>query len=391
MTTILQARTDPSHVTEVGVARRFSAPRRPLRVCYMIDELTTAGTETQLLALIRSLDRRRVTPYLCLLRGQDERSRKLEPRECPVLRLGVRSLARPRGLITAWRLVRFLREQQIEVMQVYFPDSTYLGIAGAWLARVPRIVRTRNNLGYWMTPWHRRLGRMCNWFTDVLVANCEASRQAVLRDEKLPAERVLVLENGVDLDRFPLTKRKTERRPRRVGVVANLRPVKGLDTFVRAGSLLAASHSDVTFHVAGEGPLRSELGRLAAECGLKDRFTFAGVTDDVPRFLADLDIAVLPSRSEGMSNALLEYMAGGKAIVATAVGGNVQLIANEIHGLLVAPDDSGQLAAAMNRLLDNGALADRLGRAARLRVEESYSREAMVRRFEDFYERLICA
>jgi glycosyltransferase involved in cell wall biosynthesis len=391
MTTILQTPIDARHATTTAAVRRKSAPIRPVRVCFMIDELTAAGTETQLLALIRNLDRRRFGPYLCLLRGQAKRSRALEPDECPVLRLGIGSLARPGSLIKSWRLVRFLREHQIDIMQVYFPDSTYLGVPAAWLARVPRIVRTRNNLGYWMTPWHRCLGRICNRFTDVLVANCEASRQAVLRDEELAEDRVVVLENGVDLDRFPRTTRKTGSGFRHVGVVANLRPVKGLDTFIRAASVLASLRSDVTFHVAGEGPLRADLSRLATECGLQNRFVFEGAIADVPSFLAGLDVAVLPSRSEGMSNALLEYMAAEKPIVATAIDGNRQLIDDEIHGLLVAPDDVGQLVASTSRLLDDTVLAEQLGRAARLRVEDRFSREVMVRRFEDFYERLICA
>src|SRR5215510_13442483 len=93
-----------------------SAPR-PVRVCFLIDELAKAGTETQLLALIRHLDRRRVLPHLCLLRGQGELSRALEPDDCPVLRLGVRSLRGPRALLAAWKLGRWLRRAQIDVLQ----------------------------------------------------------------------------------------------------------------------------------------------------------------------------------------------------------------------------------------------------------------------------------
>jgi glycosyltransferase involved in cell wall biosynthesis len=387
MTTTLHHSCQPFLATASAAKR--STPRRPARVCFVIDELTVGGTETQVLALIRRLDRGRVRPFLCLLRAQAERSQPLEPDDCPVLRLGVGSLKHPATLVKAWRLLRFLRRQEIDVVQVYFPDSTYLGVPAAWLARVPRIVRTRNNLGYWMTPWHRRLARLCNWFTDVLVANCAATRQAVLGDEGLPAERVLVLENGVDLARFPLAKSKVRRHQRRVGVVANLRPIKGLDNFVHAASILATSSPDITFHVAGEGPLRPDLERLAAECGLRERFFLDGSITDVPGFLGGLDVAVLPSHSEGMSNALLEYMAAGKAIIATAVGGNTHLVNDGVHGLLVPPDDPTALAAAIGRLLSDTELARRLGQAARLRVEEQYSREAMVQRFEEFYVRLL--
>src|SRR5262249_39583744 len=287
-------------------AASASAPPRPVRVCYLIDELTTAGTETQLLALIRRLDRRRVQPFLCLLRGRAAHPRALGPgpADCPVLRLGVGSLRHPSSLIKACRFASFLRRQCIDVLQVYFPDSTYFGIPAALLARVPHIVRTRNNLGYWMTRWHRRLGRLCNRFTKALIANCDASRESVIAEEGMPPERVLVLENGVDLERFPVVEHPHPAACRRVGVVANLRPVKGLDVFIRAAALIAAAHPDVTFYIGGDGPLRADLESMVNAEGLEGKLVFEGTIADVPGFLAELDVAVLPSRSEGMSNAL---------------------------------------------------------------------------------------
>ena len=383
-----------------------SKPRRPIRVCFMIDSLQPAGTETQLLALIRHLDRSRVRPVLCLLDGEDELSRSLEPKDCPVLRLGVKGLSRPQSLAKAWRLAQFLNRQRIDVLQAYFPDSTYFGVPVAWLARVPRIVCTRNNIGYWTTPWHRRLGRLCHRLSAGLVANCQACGQAVTEGEGLSPKRIAVLENGVDLSRFPspstirhsslsihhsppVANASGSEGERRIGITANLRPVKDLDTFVRAAGLVAATHPHVTFHIAGEGELRRTLEELVAELKLTDLVFLPGTIQDVPGFLAKLDIAVLCSRSEGMSNAILEYMAAEKAIVATAVGGNGQLLEHERHGLLIPPGDPYQLGEAMRRLLNDPALAFRLAQAARKRVEERYSRQAMVRRFEAFYQDLL--
>jgi glycosyltransferase involved in cell wall biosynthesis len=158
---------------------------------------------------------------------------------------------------------------------------------------------------------------------------------------------------------------------------------------VRAAGLVAATHPHVTFHIAGEGELRRTLEELVADLKLTDRIFLPGTIQDVPGFLAELDIAVLCSHSEGMSNAILEYMAAGKAIVATAVGGNGQLLDHERHGLLIPPGDPQLLAEAMRQLLDDPALALCLAQAARKRVEERYSREAMVRRFEAFYHDLL--
>jgi glycosyltransferase involved in cell wall biosynthesis len=368
-----------------------AAEAGPVRVCFLIDELAAAGTETQLLALIRRLDRRRVRPHLCLLRGGGQASRALEPDDCPVTRLGVGALCRPSALAAGVRLVRLLRRERIDVLQTYFPDSSYLGISAAWLAGVPHRLRTRNNLGHWLTPTHRFLGRLLNRLATGTVANCEAARQALLADERPRPETVVVLENGVDFDRFrsvPPVAARASASPHRVGVTANLRPVKGLDVFLAAAAELAAAHPNVEFVVAGEGEQRGPLEAEAAARGLAGRFRQPGAVADVPGFLAGLDVAVLSSHAEGMSNALLEYMAAGRPVVATAVGAAPELIEDGVHGLLVPPGDAGRLAAAVGRLLRDPELARRLGDGARRRARDRYGREAMVERFTEFYEHL---
>lgn len=371
--------------------RSAEAPSRPVRVCFLIDELAPAGTEMQLLALIHHLDRRRVRPYLCLLRGDSPASQALEPDDCPIRRLGVRSLHHPATLAKLWRFARFLRREKIDVLQAYFPDSGYFGLPAALLARVKHRIRTRNNLGHWLTSLHRRLGRALNLLTTRTIANCQAARQALLETEHPRPETVVVFENGVDLERFrnvpPLTPQQAIENPR-IGILANLRPVKGLDIFIQAACKIRERFTSAVFEVAGEGD-RSIPERQAKEAGLSDCFRLLGGVAEVPEFLAGLDVAVLSSHAEGMSNALLEYMAAGRPIVATAVGAAVELIEHEVHGLLVPPGDAERLADAIERLLGDRILARRLGEAARRRVEKRYSRAAMVRRFEAFYVSLI--
>jgi glycosyltransferase involved in cell wall biosynthesis len=362
-----------------------------VRICFLIDELAAAGTETQLLALIRHLDRQRFRPYLCLLRGDNPLSRELEPEGCPVLRLGVHRLLGLTALARAARFARFLRRERIDVLQFYFPDSSYFGLPAAWLARVPHRLRTRNNVGHWLTPLHRLLGRVLNLFATGTIANCAAASRSLLADERPDPVKVIVLENGVDLARFeavPALARRQVGERKVIGMVANLRPVKGPDVFLQAAARVTQRNRDVLFRVAGEGELRPTLEREAARLGLEGRFQMPGSVAEVPGFLADLDVAVLASRSEGMSNAILEYMAAGRAIVATSVGATPDLIEEGTHGLLVPPGDADRLAEAIERLLRDPALAQRLGEAARQRACDRYSREAMVQRFEDYYQRL---
>src|SRR5262249_9493496 len=150
---------------------------------------------------------------------------------------------------------------------------------------------------------------LLNPLTTSTVANCEAARQALLVAERPRPESVIVLENGVDVERFEAVPPLTDKPLRRVGIVANLRHVKGLDLFVAAAARVVKRHPDARFEIAGEGGERDALLKQAAELGLQERLVLRGSVTDVPGFLAGIDIAVLSSRAEGMPNAVLEYMA----------------------------------------------------------------------------------
>ncbi len=361
----------------------------PVRVCFMIDRLSRAGTETQLLALVRELDRSQVQPSLVLLDGEDDLSRALEPTDCPVIRLGVRKLLSPKAVSAAGRLRAFWREHRPDVLQVYFLDAAYLGAPLAKMCGIRKVLRVRNNLGYWQTPRHRVLGRMVRPFVDATLTNTDAGKDALVGRDGLRADRVAVLENGVDTNRFKrFMLPDTSKKRVRVGCVANLRPVKNIDGLMRAAKVALERFPQVVFEVAGDGEQREELERLHANLGLGDRFVLRGSVADVPNFLRRVDVAVLPSHSEGMSNALLEYMAAGRAVIATDVGANARLLDDGRCGLLVPPNDETALVDALGTLLANPLRAAGHGAAARRRVGAEFSRAAMTKRFEAYYRSL---
>jgi glycosyltransferase involved in cell wall biosynthesis len=373
-------------------ARAIEFAADPVRVCFMIDRLTRAGTESQLLALLRAIDRRRVEPTLVLLDGDDDISRALEPTNCTVLRLGVRKLVGLRTARAARRLRGFWRETRPDILQVYFLDSSYFGAPIAKMCGIPSVVQVRNNLGYWLTPKHRVLGKAVRRFVDVTLTNSEAGKQVLVEREGHSPDRVAVLENGVDtvrFNRFMLP--DTTKKRVRVGCVANLRRVKNIDGLLRAAKSAIERFPNLVFEVAGEGEEREALEQLHAELGLGDRFIFRGAMSDVASFLRTVEIAVLPSHSEGMSNSLLEYMSAGRAVVATDVGSNAKLIEHGKSGLIVPPGDEAAVVDAIGQYLATPLRAAAYGAAARRRAETEYSRDAMTRRFEGFYHTLVGA
>jgi glycosyltransferase involved in cell wall biosynthesis len=362
----------------------------PVRVSFMIDRLSRAGTETQLLALLRSLDPAKVQPSLVLLDGEDDLSRALEPSNCPIIRLGLKKLFSVHAASAARALRSFWREHRPDLLQVYFLDAAYFGAPLAKLSGIQKVVRVRNNLGYWLTRKHQILGRMVRPFVDVTLTNTMAGKHTLLEKEGYADHQVDVLENGVDLGRFKRFMLPDTSRARvRVGCVANLRAVKNIDGLMRAAKIALARFPQLVFEVVGDGEERDQLECLRTHLGLEDRFRLRGSIEDVPGFLRSVDIAVLASHSEGMSNAILEYMAASRAVIATDVGANRDLIRSGKDGLIIPPGDEDALVEALGQLLTNPLRAAAFGASARKRVESDFSREAMCRRFEEFYRGLV--
>jgi L-malate glycosyltransferase len=372
------------------MARPPEPPAAPVRVCFILDRLGRAGTESQLLALIRNLDRTRVEPALVLLDGEDDLSRALEPDNCTILRLGVRKLLSGTAIQAARRLAAFWRHWKPDVLQTYFLDSTYFSVPIARWCGIPHILRVRNNLGYWLTPRHRVMNRLLRPLIHATLTNADACRRVLAERDGLDSDRITVLENGVDTHRFNrFLLPDTSKKRVRIGCVANLRAIKNIDGLMRAAKLALDRYPQLRFEVVGEGDQRAELERLNAMLGLGDRFVLRGSMADVAAFLRTVEIAVLPSHSEGMSNALLEAMSAGRAVIATDVGANARVVEHERSGLIVPPGNEAAIVGAIGQYLANPLRAASFGAAARIRVEEEFSREAMTRRFEDFYEGLI--
>ena len=203
-----------------------------------------------------------------------------------------------------------------------------------------------------------------------------------------------MIPSGVDTERFAPTAVDRAAAKRAlglpegapaIGTVGRLEARKGTRTLIEALARLDGAIGDAHLVVAGDGPLREELAGLAARLGVADRVRLLGNRDDVRDVLAALDVFALPSLTEGMSNALLEAMAMALPLVATAVGGNPEVVTDAEHGLLVPPGDPEPLARAIGRLLANREDGARMGAAARRRVEERYGARAMVRELEGVY------
>jgi len=340
------------------------------------------GTERQMIELVRRMDASRFTVHVaCFHRDGAWLPRVLE-RAASVVEFPIHGFARPD---TAWQLLafaRWCRRERIAVVQTCDLYANTFGLPGAAIAGVPIRIGSRRELNADKSAWQIRTQKAAYRFATKVVANSPAAGR-MLREEGLAARSIAVIPNGLDPAVF--TDRLRPGRIRTIVTVANLRPEKSHDTLITAAATLAASYRELRFQIVGDGPRRRELETLAVARGVADRVEFLGHREDIPSVLAAADAFVLPSRTEAFPNSALEAMAAGLPVVASAVGGLVDLIDHGRTGLLTTPGDADALVSALRYLIDDPARAIAIGRAARAEVRRQYSFDRMVAAFEDLY------
>jgi glycosyltransferase involved in cell wall biosynthesis len=222
-----------------------------------------------------------------------------------------------------------------------------------------------------------------------VVANSLAAAEQLGR-EGVPDERIVVIPNGIDVDAFATRSAAPEAvgpvsRSPVITMVANLRPEKGHDVLLRAARHVLQRVPEARLRFVGDGPTRGRLVDLATSLGIGHAVEFLGHREDVPALLLDSAVYAFPSKTEAFPNGLIEGMAAGLPVVASAVGGMLELVDHGHNGLLVPPGDEQALAVAILRLLSDTDTAVRLGRAARATIEERYSFDRMIAAFEQLY------
>ena len=298
-----------------------------------------------------------------------------------------------------WRFARRLREREIEVVQTHDFYTNVFGMAGAALARVPARVAARRETEGMRSAAQKKVERAAYRLAHRVVANAEAVA-AQLSAEGVPRAKVVTIYNGLDVARLtpPAGRTRAEARasfglPEEkplVTIVANLRhAVKDHPTFLRAAARVVRAVPEAAFALAGEGELVAPMKALAEELGVAKQTFFTGRCKDVAGLLYASDVCVLSSRAEGFSNSILEYMAAGRPVVATDVGGAREAIVQGETGFVVPPGDDLSLAAYVVGLLERPAMARAMGEAGRRRVLENFSCEAQLARTYALYEQLL--
>ncbi|MGH8212207.1 MAG: glycosyltransferase [Rhodanobacteraceae bacterium] len=307
----------------------------------------------------------------------------------------IRAIYGPAGLKAIARIRKLVRDGNYDIVQSHHEKSDLIN---ALLPRHPNRMRrlsNRRDMGFQKSARMRWLMRRLNHRFDRIVAPSTAILDSLAARERVDRAKLICIPNGVDTQRFvplPEAKRTVARAELGfadddllVGCVANLYPVKRHSDLVEAFARVYSALPTARLLLVGDGPLRSTLERQITRHGLGDAARLLGDRDDIASLLPIMDVFILASSSEGLSNAILEAQACALPVIATRVGGNPDLV-DENCGRLVAPAQPAALAAAMLGLLRDPALRSRLGAAARARVEPKHSLQGMVDSYLRLYQ-----
>lgn len=369
--------------------------QRRLRVLHVIDRMGMGGTEVGILKVIRGLGSECFEHRICTIRGYDEDFSRAQGFDGQMYVAGRLNSG---FQLLLGRLARIMREFRPDIVH----SRNWGAIEAMPAARISGVpVAIHSEHGYEVDmlaglPNRRRiLRRFAYAAADVIFTVTEELRTYHARQARLPVERIRVLPNGADMSRFaPGTGGRQKTRQQLglndeslvIGAVGRLVPIKDHTTLLKAAEILISHGKPVKVLLAGSGP---ELGKLeefvAASSRLSGRVVFAGAVPDIAPLLKAIDIFVLPSLSEGMSNTLLEAMASSLPVVATRVGGNPELVEEERSGWLFKAGDVVGLAAILERIGLDSRLRQEFGEAARQRAVQHFSLEVMIEGYRSLY------
>jgi len=361
----------------------------PTPVLLMVRELGLGGTERQLTEIARALDRARFEPHVGCFRPEGMRGDELRASNIPVVRFPVQSFYGSSAWTAGHRMGRYLQRNRIQLVHTFDAPSNVFGVLAARAFHTPVVMSSQRAYRSLASPLLRPLLRLTDRLSDTIVVNCQAIRRHLIEDVHVPAERIEVCYNGIDTSQFHPA--HTERVPElresslTIGIVCALRPEKGLFTLLDAFARVRNEQPGLKLALIGGGPLRAALEVRSTELGIREMCVFQNATRDVPDWLRSLDIFVLPSFSEALSNALMEAMACGCAPVGSRVGGNMELIDEGRTGLSFDAGNPEQLARCLRLLISNSELRRGMGSAAARSIRQNFSLSVAATRMAEIY------
>jgi len=338
------------------------------------------------------LDRCRFEPHVGCFKAQGIRGDELRAAGVPIVEFPVHSFRSASVLHGAWQLARYIRQQNIQLVHTFDYPMTTFAVSVARTATRAVVVSSQRAHRELIPGIYASLVPMTDRWAHAIVVNCEFLKRHLIDDYGVSVGKIRLCYNGIDLNRFhPGPSLRPAALPDgalAIGVVCALRPEKGLLTLVEAFARVRGL-TPMKLAIVGSGPVLGQLEARAAELGIMEDCVFQPATQSVADWLRAMDIFVLPSLSEALSNSLMEAMACGCCAVASNIGGNPELIVDGERGVLFERGNADALAAALRTLIENESHRKELAANGTRFIRERFSLTCAAERMGAIYEELL--
>lgn len=378
--------------------RKYVKRKRNVNILFIIPTLTIGGAENQLHKLVEGLDKSKYKITVCCTTMGGAFIDRFETIDCKPIILGKKHKLDFSVLI---RLIDIIKKRKIDMVHTWMFTANMWGRLAAIICNTKVIISSERTTSTCKSTIQKLINRVLTLFTDIILANSQGVKNSLIAIERIPPSKIKVIYNGIDLPLFHglsnmAIKHKYDINENTIviGNVCRFDMAKDLDTFVEMAYLLVKKYEDLRFLIIGgaylskEVPYLEHIIRRINVLELSDKIAITGFVENVPEFLSVINIFVQTSTREGLPNALMEAMAMGKAVVATAVGGTSELINDGINGYLVSPKDVNAMCNKVRILINNPVLRSRFGEAAQMTIQQNFSLQTMVEKTQLLYEEL---
>ena len=358
-----------------------------------------AGSERNLFELATRLNSDKFIPIVFALSG-GKILNDLSKRGVEVKNLRLKKIYSFKGIWEGIKLLKFIKERNIKIVVTYHESSDFWGGIIAKISRVPIIISSRRDMGHLLKKRHILIYRMINPLFNKIITVSDAVKNNLFNKQHILWHKLITVHNGVDTDLFFKHIDNNEIREKLslennipvIGILASVTPIKGQRYFIEAIPSVLEKFPEAHFLIIGTCdniPYYKELKELIIRLQIEKKVIFTGEITAIPEIISIMDICVLSSINEGFPNAVLEYMAAGKPVVATSVGGTPEAVVSGKTGFLIPPCNPKALSQAILSLLNNKALAEKMGAEGKTTIDKKFSLKAMLDNIEDLYGTLL--
>ena len=373
-----------------------------IKIVFIIDCIygVTGGTENQLLKLVQNLNHEKYEIHIISLMNTHWLSNNTQELKCKlhVVNYDITNHKRFKNTYAIIKLTKTIKKIAPDIVMCFFRASCILGAMISYFCRVQVITTTRRDFGEFYSRAFLNSMRITNRFSHAIVVNSYPVKYLVVEKEKIKSQKVHVIHNGIKIDSGkcrPFEKSFISKKAlgikdnqKVIGIVAGLRPMKRHTTFLLAAKEVIAKRKDVEFLIVGDGPERMNLEKLSHKLRLQNHLKFVGWQSKIFGYLEIFDIGINCSQKEGLSNAIMEYMAYGVPCIVSDSGGNKDLIEHGEDGFTFELDNYRRLSEYILILLDNEKIRDKYIFNARIKIINKFSLDTMVKKYDNLFVKL---